>query len=142
MYKPAFPYLGNQVIITSGRVVAHSKDDMIFLFGKKGVGVSTPATFNIDADERVLITSPKIELGYQAEVYGQPILLGNSTVAQLRLLLDQLKALADGLVLMKSTELEVSIPKIVQAATVLSGQIPGIQSALSNGCLSQNTYTK
>jgi len=62
MYKPIFPYLGPQVIISSGRVLAHSKDDMIFLFGKKGIGLSTPATLNFDVGERLLITSPKIEL--------------------------------------------------------------------------------
>ena len=36
MYKPEFPYKGNQVIISSGRVTNHSYDDFIFMFGKKG----------------------------------------------------------------------------------------------------------
>ena len=31
MYKPEFPYKGNQVIISSGRVTNHSYDDFIFI---------------------------------------------------------------------------------------------------------------
>ena len=55
MFKPEFPYKGNQVIISSGRVLLHAKEDFIFLFGKKGVGISTPNTFNIDATEATQI---------------------------------------------------------------------------------------
>jgi hypothetical protein len=68
MFTPTFPYLGNQVIISSGRVVNHSYDDFIFLFGKKGVSISSPATFTVDANEKTILASPKIELGYQAEL--------------------------------------------------------------------------
>ena len=62
MYVPQFPYIGNQVIITSGRVTQHSYDDFIFLFGKKGVAISSPATFTVDANERTIVASPKIEV--------------------------------------------------------------------------------
>jgi ethanolamine utilization microcompartment shell protein EutS len=142
MNKPSFPYLGNQVIISSGRVVAHSKDDMIFLFGKKGIGFSTPATLNMDVQERVIIASPKIELGFEAEFRGDPVLLGRKTVVQLSALLDAVKALSDALSLMTAQTLEVSIPGIVQASTVLSGQATTIKSQLNNSCLSQTTYTR
>jgi len=142
MYKPIFPYLGPQVIISSGRVLAHSKDDMIFLFGKKGIGLSTPATLNFDVGERLLITSPKIELGYQAEVKGEPVLLGKSTVIQLSALCDALKGLADALAKMNAKELETAIPMIVAKSTILSGQATTISDSLNNSCLSQTTYTK
>jgi hypothetical protein len=83
MLKPEFPYKGNQIIISSGRVVAHSKDDAIFLFGKKGVGISTPATFNVDAPERTIINSNIIELGLRARLEGQPVLKGTTLIEQL-----------------------------------------------------------
>ena len=142
MYKPTFPYQGNQVIITSGRVVQHSYDDFIFLFGKKGVSISSPATFTVDANERTIIASPKVELGYEAEKGGESVLLGKSTVKQLSDLLDGIKALCDALASMKATELEKAVPGIVQTSTILSGQATTIKNQLNNNCLSKTTYTK
>jgi hypothetical protein len=42
-YKPDFPYLGEQIIINSGRVILNSKDDSVFLFGKKAIGLASKA---------------------------------------------------------------------------------------------------
>ena len=142
MYVPQFPYTGNQVIISSGRVVHHSSDDFIFLFGKKGVAISSPATFTIDANERTIIASPKIELGYQAEKDGDPILLGGKTVEQLGDLLTAIKKLSDALIKMSEKELETSIPGIVNASKVLSSQATTIKSQLEINCLSKSTFTK
>ena len=142
MYVPQFPYLGNQVIISSGRVVTHSKDDFIFLFGKKGVSVSSPSSFTVDAEERTIITSPKIELGYQAEAGGESVLLGNSTVEQLSFLLDAIQNFSDALAEISAEEPETAIAKIVQTATVLSGTAQTVKAQLTNFCLSNTTYTK
>ena len=144
MYIPQFPYIGNQAIISSGRVMTHAKDDMVFIFGKKGVGISTPATFNVDASERVIIASPKIELGYQAESKGEPVMLGRSTTIQLEQLLDALKSLSNALIQISwvPEDLAAAVPAIQEASKVLSGEIPTIISQLKNNCLSQNTYTK
>lgn len=143
MYKPDFPYLGNQVIISSGRVVTHSKDDMIFLFGKKGVGISTPATFNVDANERTLIASPKIELGYQAEKNGEPVLLGRSTLVQIGILLDAVQNLSNALskISWVPEELAAAVPLIQSTSEYLAKEIPSIKTRLDN-CKSQNTFTK
>ena len=142
MYVPQFPYLGNQVIISSGRVVTHSKDDFIFLFGKKGVSVSSPSSFTVDAEERTIIASPKIELGYQAEAGGESVLLGNSTVEQLSFLLDAIQNFSDALAEISAEEPETAIAKIVQTATVLSGTAQTVKAQLTNFCLSNTTYTK
>lgn len=142
MYKPQFPYLGNQVIITSGRVVHHSYDDFIFLFGKKGVSVSSPATFTVDANERTIIASPKVELGYEAETKGEPVLLGKTTATQLGFLLDAIQNLSDALGKMSAEELETSISGIIQTSKVLSGTAKTVKTQLNNACLSKNTYTK
>jgi len=142
MYVPQFPYLGNQAIISSGRVVTHSKDDFIFLFGKKGVSVSSPSSFTVDAEERTIIASPKIELGYQAEAGGESVLLGNSTVEQLSFLLDAIQNFSDALAEISAEEPETAIAKIVQTATVLSGTAQTVKAQLTNFCLSNTTYTK
>lgn len=142
MYVPQFPYTGNQVIITSGRVTHHSYDDFIFMFGKKGVAISSPATFTVDANERTIIASPKIELGYQAESKGEPVLLGRSTAVQLGFLLDAIQNLSDALGKMSAEELETSIAGILQTSKVLSGTTKTVKAQLNSACLSKNTYTK
>lgn len=142
MYTPQFPYLGNQAIITSGRVVHHSYDDFIFLFGKKGVSVSSPATFTVDANERTIIASPKIELGYQAQSKGEPILLGRTTAIQLGFLLDAIQNLSNALGKMSAEELETSIAGILQTSKVLSDTAKTVKAQLNSACLSKNTYTK
>ena len=143
MYTPKFPYLGNQVIISSGRVVHHSYDDFIFLFGKKGVAISSPATFTVDANERSILASPKIELGYQAEKNGEPVLLGRSTTVQLGLLLDAIKSVSDALNKLTAETPETAIPGIVQTTTVLSEITTAVKAQLqSPTCLSTNTFTK
>jgi hypothetical protein len=142
MYTPQFPYLGNQAITTSGRVVLHSYDDFIFLFGKKGVAISSPATFTVDANERTVLASPKIELGFQAESQGESLLLGDTTVKQLGYLLDAIQSLSDALTQVSSEEPENSFPQIIQTATVLSDTAKTVKAQLSANCLSQNTYTR
>lgn len=142
MYQPTFPYLGNQAIITSGRVVHHSYDDFIFLFGKKGVSISSPATFTVDANERTIIASPKIELGYQAQSKGEPVLLGKTTAVQLGFLLDAIQNLSDALGKLSAEEPELAIPEILQTSKVLSGTTATVKARLNSACLSKNTYTK
>jgi hypothetical protein len=142
MYIPQFPYVGNQAIITSGRVTIHSYDDFIFLFGKKGVAISSPSTFTVDANERTIIASPKIELGYQAERVGEPVMLGRTTVVQLGRLLDAIQNLSNALNTLKIGEMDVAIPVIVQTSNVLSSTARSVKAQLNSKCLSKQTYTK
>lgn len=141
MYTPEFPYLGNQAIVSSGRVVVHSYDDFVFQFGKKGVAISTPATVTMDVGERAIIAAPKIELGYNAELNGQPILLGNSTVTQLGILCDQLIELGDALSKLTEKEPEKAIPLIVKAAQTTRDLSKQVKTQLEVNCLSKATYT-
>lgn len=141
MYTPQFPYTGNQAIITSGRVTHHSYDDFIFLFGKKGVAISSPATFTVDANERTIIVSPKIQLGFEAN---EPILLGRTTVVQLSRLFEQLKEVSDALnkIAVGEEDTAGAIAEIVKATKVLSDTITNVNGRLNTECLSNNTYTK
>jgi len=138
MYKPQFPYLGNQVIISSGRVVHHSSDDFIFLFGKKGVAISSPATLTVDANEKTIINSPIIQLGNKAE---QPVLLGVTTVEQLGYLLDNIKKVSDALVNLTANEPETAIPELVYACKLLSSTANNVKARLTTDCLSKQTFT-
>lgn len=140
MYKPVFPYLGNQAIISSGRVIIHSSDDFIFNFGKKGIALSTPATVTMDVGEKVIIASPIIELGYN-ETQLEPLLLGNSTVRQLGFLLDSISTLADALSKISSTELEKSVPLIITASTTLKEQSRSVKAQLETICKSKTSFT-
>ena len=142
MYKPVFPYLGNQAIITSGRVVIHSDEDFIFLFGKKGVSISSPSTFTVDANEKTTIASPLVELGYNARNEGQQLLLGRSTVFQLSLLLDQISETAEALSGLSEKNLASSLPRIVASTKVLAELSKVVKNQLNTNCLSKTTYTK
>ena len=144
MYQPQFPYTGNQVVITSGRVVNHSYDDFIFLFGKKGVAISSPSTFTVDANEKTIINSPKIELGFRASDIGEPVLLGASTVKQLGFLLDAIRNLSIELAKLgpEPQQLADAIPHIVEKSEVLQGMAAGVKAQLNTSCLSKNTYSR
>jgi len=142
MYKPQFPYVGNQAIITSGRVTIHSYDDFIFLFGKKGVAISSPSTFTVDPTERTIIASPKIELGYQAERVGEPVMLGLTTAIQLGRLLDAIQNLSNALNKLEIGQMDVAVPLIKQTSTVLSSTAKSVKAQLRSKCLSNQTYTK
>lgn len=140
MYTPQFPYLGNQAIITSGRAIIHSYEDFIFLFGKKGVAISTPVSFTVDATERTILASPKIELGYQAEKVGEPVMLGKSTVTQLGFLLDSIQALSEALNKLTAENPATAIPGITAQSKILASTAKTVKAQL-NDCLSTTTYT-
>jgi hypothetical protein len=142
MYKPEFPYKGNQVIISSGRVTNHSYDDFIFMFGKKGVSISSPATFTVDATESTSISSGFIELGLRAKLEGDPILLGRKTAFQLGQLLDNLQALGKSLSNINESGLAKALPEIIASAKILADTAPVIKKQLQGPCLSKTTYTK
>lgn len=135
-YKPAFPYKGNQVIISSGRVVAHSKDDAIFLFGKKAVGISTPGTFNVDATKGVTINAPTIELGIGAsqEGVGEPVVKGKALITQLTRLIDQIQALSESLQHLRSSRkgFARSLPLVINKAKLLSDAATSVKNQLAS----------
>lgn len=62
-YKPEFPYLNDQLIINSGRILLNSKNDSTLLFGKKAIGLSSDGTLNFDSRLKYIVNSPRIELG-------------------------------------------------------------------------------
>lgn len=141
-YSPEFPYKGNQVIISSGRVLLHSKDDSIFLFGKKAVSLSSPGVFTVDAESGVTINAPVIELGLDSSRVGYKVIKGEDYNQQIERLLIQLKFLTQALGNLKSNpeDLAKSVVPVRSSARVLSDVIDSVLSKLE-GTLSTKTYT-
>ena len=111
------------------------------IFGKKAIALSSPGTVNLDVSTKLIINSPKIELGLSAEKLGEPILLGNKTVFLIARLLDSLTQLAEALSQMSETQLETAIPAIANKSKKLAEICPVLRADLT-GLLSQVTYTK
>jgi hypothetical protein len=144
MIIPEFPYKGNQIILTSDRVTLHSKKDGVFLFGKATVGLSSVGTINLDSKEKVLIDSPKIELGNKAEQFGEPVPLGNSLQSVLTDMNNVIVLLANAMSKANgATDIStnMSLATIKVAGSTVASTLISIQSRLQN-ILSQTTYTK
>ena len=124
------------MIISSGRVVAHSKDDAVFLFGKKAVSISTPGTFNVDAMKGVTINAPIIELGIGASQVGvgEPVVKGKALISQLTKLIDQIQALSESLQQLRSSRkgLARSLPLVINKAELLNGECTSVKNQLAS----------
>lgn len=138
MITPKFPYSGSQVIVDSDRVVLHSKKEGIFLFGKATVGLSSPSTINLDTNEAVLVYSPKIYLGANAN---QRVVLGDRTIQDLIEVFTELKALSDALSKINESNFAASVPLIRDQAQLLSSRLNDKIITLPNN-LSNVVYTE
>lgn len=127
-YKPEFPYLGDQIIINSGRVTLNSKDDSVFLFGKKAIGFSSAGTINFDADEKVIINAPKTYLGLDAE---EPLVKGQVLEDLLSDLLDSLSELG-GKMMFAVDSNGIFITSLTTSGKSLQRSISRIRSNLSS----------
>ena len=97
-YKPEFPYLGDHIIINSGRVTLNSKDDSVFLFAKEAIGFSSAGVINFDCNDTLTINAPLIHLGLETDIQKlQPAIKGNDLVYLLDSLLSSLQDLGAGL---------------------------------------------
>lgn len=145
MFKPEFPYKSNQIILSSDRVTLHSKSDAIFLFGKQAVSLSTTNTINLDAINGVKIDSPSIELGREAKVLGEPIVLGRTLTIQLEVLLSNIMQAGAELrkVSSENAQLGASMQSIAGAGKLLYNAAQSLQTSLSaESILSKNTFTR
>lgn len=145
MFTPQFPYKGNQLILTSDRVMIHSKSDAIFLFGKEAVSLSSTRTINLDAIEKVLIDSPKIELGSKAESLGQPVILGFSFNRQMVILLKNISSAGVLLAQVSESDLAGSMQAIASAGQILNkeaSRLSNLLNSASSPVLSKTTYTR
>tara|TARA_R110000782_G_scaffold2992_1_gene11044 strand:+ start:688 stop:1104 length:417 start_codon:yes stop_codon:yes gene_type:complete len=127
-YKPDFPYLGEQIIITSGRVILNSKDDSVFLFGKKAIGFSSAGTINFDSDDKIIINAPQIYLGLEAK---EPLVKGKALETLLTDLLDSLEELGEKLMLAVDSN-GVYLTSITTSGRSLQRSIKRVKSNLKS----------
>jgi hypothetical protein len=145
MFKPVFPYKGDQIILSSERVLLHSKTDAIFIFGKEAVSLSSTKTINLDAVDKVLLDTKIIELGTKAQVLGEPAVLGRSMVTQLSVLLANLEQAGNKLSVVSSEDLGASMQKIREAGQLISkesGRLKVLLQSADTPVLSKVTYTR
>jgi len=87
-YIPQFPYNGNQIIYTSDRILLNSRNDSIFLFSNKVIGLSSNEGIHLNTDSDVIINSPKIQLGIDAK---EPLIRGTKFINMMNKLLSDLE---------------------------------------------------
>jgi len=120
-------YAGKQIIINSGRLVFNSTLDHILLSSKKSINLNAVENVNIDSPN-VTIQSGNLYLGSKNAT--EPVLLGNSTIATLNNLIDNLNSflqICSGVV---STAPGTPIVPLNLAANQLSIQLKVIQGNL------------
>lgn len=143
MLNPQFPYKGNQLILSSDRVILHSKEDAVFIFGKAAIGLSSTQTINFDANEKILIDCQKIELGNKAESEGEPVVLGNTLNEKLIKLLELLSAAGDELQKVNTSSMGSSMDAIRTAGLTITRTCSSIKNELlDKQILSKNTFTR
>jgi len=147
MLNPQFPYLGNQIILSSERVLIHSKNDGIFLFGKQMVALSSTQTINLDAKEKILIDCDKIELGNRAETLGEPLIKGKMFIDQFSEFVKDVQFAASQLQTVSETNSAASFINIQSAGDRLFSSCARLVAVLKNidhpqHPLSKNTYTR
>ena len=136
-YQPDFPYTGNQIIVTSGRVLFNAKDDSVFLFANKSIGFSSAGTINFDSDDSCIINSPKIYLGLNAT---EPLVKGfrlqaylndlNQSLSQVGVALSKVAGVPAGSPMISVNTAGVDLYKTIQDLSVRTPQL-----------LSKNNFT-
>jgi hypothetical protein len=131
MYSPNFQSFDkNQILLSSDRVTLYSKKDCVFLFGNQAVSLSSKKTINLDAVDKVIIYSKKIELGENAT---HPVVLGDNLNQTLIFLMDALMAVGNKLhnVSGGDNDIKASMEKIKGAGQIIHDNAANIKRRLS-----------
>jgi hypothetical protein len=94
---PTLPekYLGNQIILNSGRLVFNSKNDSILLSSFNSINLNSQKSVNVDAKEEFVVDSKKVLLGNKSAT--ESIILGDKFLNDLQKLLTELISLTQAL---------------------------------------------
>jgi hypothetical protein len=88
-------YLGEQIIINSGRLLFNSKQDSILLSAKQSINLNSQKSVNIDVNEEFIVNSPKVLLGDKSA--NESVILGDKFLNDLKDLLINLISLSTSL---------------------------------------------
>lgn len=88
-------YAGNQILISSERLLLNARENELIGFAKRGIGFSTETAISLDAKNVVEMETKRINLGLNAV---SPALLGDKTMIWLKDLCSALSSLVDTIV--------------------------------------------
>ena len=120
-------YSGKQILINSGRLVFNTTLDHILFSSKKSINLNALDSVNIDCNT-VIVQSGKLYLGSKNAT--EPLLLGNSTIATLNNLINNLSAFLQVCSTVVATAPGTPIVPLNLAASQLSAQLKVIQGNL------------
>ena len=93
--SPASEYQGNQIILTSGRLILNSQSDGILISSPEVIHLSSGNSVNIDCTNHVVFSTGEVYLGDRnAE---ERAVLGDQLILRLRLLLEVLEGTGQAL---------------------------------------------
>lgn len=129
-FTPIRKYTGNQVILTSDRLIFNSKEDNIFITTKKDLAISAAESVHINADQSLIVNTPKIKLGIKNV---QPVPKGDNLNNTLTQLLNALNSLAANLSTAQGFGVgTVTTPTINAAGVQLQGEITNLKSLVKS----------
>lgn len=128
---PTIPnqYEGNQVIVTSGRLVFNSSVDHILLSSKKSINLNAIDSINIDAPQTI-IQSENVYLG--SKNANEPLLLGNQTISLLNQLITNLSGFMTICSTAVSTPPGTPLVQLNLAATQVNNSLQALQANLES----------
>jgi hypothetical protein len=134
--KTVDTYKGEQVVVSTGRVVLNSKEESTLISAQQSISLSSN-TVNLEAVKEICLESPKIFLGKNSMISNnpEPILLGNQVEQYLRDVLDEIIGIADGL----STALTASgdtLPMLNKRGVAASIVLKSLKAKLNPGGIS------
>lgn len=135
-YSPQFPYNGNQLLFNSDRVVLNSKNDSIFLFSSKAIGLSSNEGIHFNTDKELIMNASNIQLGLDAK---EPLVRGTKLKQLLERLLSDLEAVGEQLYVSIDSNGN-PIPSTQTAGNILIKSTKRIKILLKNINSTQN-YT-
>lgn len=133
---PTIPnkYSGQQIILSSGRLVFNSSNDHILLSSGTSINLNSKESVNIDTT-KVAIQADKIFLGPEY-LTKEPLLLGDTTSQLLRSLVASLRELANTLKTAQTSNavngVPCALPSINLAAIKLNTQLKALENQLGS----------
>jgi hypothetical protein len=135
MGKDINQYTGEQIVLSSGRLVFNSRANDIYLNAKRYINFSagdkvTIDVGNIDSDDEMnmfLVNAPRIQFGLDKNGVAEPIVKGEQLDEILSQLMETLAMYSD---MVAAT---VAVPAtVVTSAVFLKGRLQGIKANLEN----------
>jgi hypothetical protein len=135
--QPTSPeqYAGKQVILNSGRLVFNTTQDHLLLSSAQTIGFNAVQGFNFDTKSNFVVNASSVKLGGKTAT--EPLLKGDSTIAILTDLIDELYKLTIAL----QSVTPSGGPLVLPAATQLAPKLLQIKTQLNNQTKSKISKT-